>query len=166
MVRGGSKRPRSEFLRLIPTLVVDPVNSSEVIEPVSQAKSFCRVEATHWFLVTMDSAAQASFFLFNSTLAGVFVCSKRSNTVKGWPSGHFAIRDQQLSSEGFDHVCHCHPTQAMPTTAKASELRNKPCRQFRRMRLLGRFVPSPRIFVRRSFSMRLMKPITEDFKTV
>src|SRR5262245_32723253 len=165
MVRGGSKRPRSEFLRLVPTLVVDPVNSREAIEPVSQAKSFCRVEATHRFLVTMDSAAQASFFLFNSTLAGVFACSKRSNTVKGWPSGHFAIRDQQLSSEGFDHVCHCHPTQATPATARTSELRNKPCRQFRRMRLLDRFVPSPQ-FRAEIILMRLMKPITEDFKTV
>src|SRR5262245_6266932 len=57
IVRGGSKRPRSAFLRLVPTLFVEPVNS-RAVAPVSHAISFCRVETTHWFLVTMDSADQ------------------------------------------------------------------------------------------------------------
>src|SRR5262245_40669007 len=106
--------------------------------------SFCLVEATHWFLVTMDSAAQASFFLFNSTLPGVFACSKRSNTLNGRPSGHFAIRDQQFSSDGSDQASHCDPAYPSPATARTSKLRSKPRRQFRRMRLPCGPYPSPR----------------------
>jgi hypothetical protein len=134
IARGGIVRPRSEFFRLVQTLLAWPCNDSTGA-PVSHAYSFCLVETTHWFRVTIDSAAQASLFLFNSTFAGVFACSKRSNTLNGRPSGHFAMRDQQSSSGRSDHFCHVNPAYPAPTTATTTKQRKRPRRQFRCIRI-------------------------------